>query len=203
MNNKYLYILWSILTALLLYFNVANNIKLRRCEYEKNSNEASNDIMFYNISHISEIINSYNANKDILRYIFLKQVDFPVLIYRYRQGICSPCFQEDLSVLYQLKDEIGAGRILVIPEYGDDRNSQLAMKSDLNHFHHRNVPSKYLQIPTDSNGARDKYFAVINKDGDIESVFFSKAGYQYLTKIYVNGLKELLQMNEDQEKENQ
>jgi hypothetical protein len=192
MSNKYLYILWSILTALLLYFNVANNIKLRMCEHDKNNNEASNYIMFHNINHTAEIINSYNDNKDILRYVFLKQTDFPVLIYRYQQGICSPCFQEDLSVLYQLKDEIGTDRILIVPEYGDDKNSRLSMKSDLNHFNHRNVPSKYLQIPADSDGVRDKYFAVINKDGNIENVFFSKAGYQHLTKIYVNGLKNLL-----------
>jgi hypothetical protein len=193
MNNKYLYLLWSILTALLLYFNVANSVKLHKCEHEKNNNETSNYVLLYNINHTSEVINSYNENKDILRYVFLKQIDFPVLIYRYQQGICSPCFQEDLSVLYQLKDEIGKNRILIIPEYEDDKNSLLAMKSDLNHFNHLNVPSKYLQIPTDSDGMRDKYFAVINKDGSIENVFFSIAGYQHLTKMYVNKLKHLFQ----------
>jgi hypothetical protein len=198
MNKKYLYILWSILTILLLYFNVTNNIKLRICEHDKNNNKASNYIMFYNINHTSEIINSYNENRDILNYAFLKQVDLPVLIYRYKQGICSPCFQEDLAVLYQLKDEIGKDRILVIPEYEEDKNSQLAMKSDLNHFNHRNVPSKYLQIPEDPDGVRDKYFAIINKDGNMENVFFSKAGYQHLTKMYVNKLKQLLQIDRSQ-----
>jgi hypothetical protein len=178
---------------------VANNIKLHRCEYEKN-NEASNYVLFYNINHTSEIVNSYNDNKDILRYVFLKQVEFPVLIYRYQQGICSPCFQEDLSVLYQLQDEIGKDRILIIPEYEENKNSLLAMKNDLNHFNHRNVPLKYLQIPIDADGVRDKYFAVINRDGNIENVFLSKIGYQYLTKLYVNGLKELLKINKNQDK---
>jgi hypothetical protein len=145
--------------------------------------------MFYNISHTAEVINSYNENKDILRYVFLKQVELPVLIYRYQQGICSPCFQEDLSVLYRLQNETGKDRILIIPEYAEDKNSLLAMKSDLNHFNHRNVPSEYLQIPADANGARDKYFAVINKEGNIESVFFSIAGYQHLTKMYINDMK--------------
>jgi hypothetical protein len=117
MNNKHLYFLWSILTAVLLYFNVTNNIKLSRCEHEKNNSEASNYVMFYNINHTSEVINSYNENKDILRYVFLKQVDLPVLIYRYQQGICSSCFQEDLSALYQLQGETGKDRILILPAY--------------------------------------------------------------------------------------
>jgi hypothetical protein len=55
-----------------------------------------------------------------------------------------------------------------------DKNSLFAMKSDLNHFNHRNVPLKYLQIPTDEDGVQDKYFAIINKEGNIENVFFSK-----------------------------
>jgi hypothetical protein len=200
MNKKHLYLLWSILTVLLLYFNVTNNIKLHRCEHEKDNNEASNYVMFYNINHISEVINSYNENKDILRYVFLKQVDFPVLIYRYQQGICSPCFQEDLSVLYRLQDETGKDRILIIPAYEEDKNSLLAMKSDLNHFNHRNIPLNYLQIPTDEDGVQDKYFAVINKEGNIENVFFSKPGYQHLTQMYVSGLKKLLQIDGNQEK---
>jgi hypothetical protein len=81
MKNRYLFILWGVLTMLLLYFNVVNNIKLDRCEYAKNNNEISNDIMFYNINTTSEIINSYGNNRDILLYVFFKQVELPVLIY--------------------------------------------------------------------------------------------------------------------------
>jgi hypothetical protein len=55
MNKKHLYLLWSILTVLLLYFNVTNSIKLSRYEHEKENNETSNYVMFYNINHISEV----------------------------------------------------------------------------------------------------------------------------------------------------
>ncbi|MDR3250919.1 MAG: hypothetical protein LBT42_04555 [Tannerella sp.] len=199
MNKKFLIAFWGVFTAVMVYFNVVNNIGLNKFAkgvYSQVPDSGSIDmyVALHSVNLSSEIARSYAENKEVI--LILLNTDFPKLVYRYQEGICGPCFQEDMKLLYQLKDEIGGDRILIIPAYDENRNSLLSMDSQLNHFKHRNIPLDLLALPADEEGVISKYFAIINKDGNIEKILLSYPGYPEFTREYINEVKKLIAPSE-------
>jgi hypothetical protein len=199
MNKKFLIVFWGAFTAVMVYFNVVNNIELNKYaegvySQAPDSGLIDMDVALHSINLSSEIARSYAENKEVI--LILLNTDFPKLVYRYQEGICGACFQEDMKLLYQLKDEIGGDRILIIPAYDENRNSLLAMNSQLNHFNHRNISLDLLAVPADEDGVISKYFAIINKDGNIERILLSYPGYPEFTQKYINEIKKLISPSE-------
>lgn len=192
-NHKITLVIWAVFTIIILYFNISDKIKLKE---HKEANKillelnksCSKYVLFDNVKYSSEVFYSYIAKNKL--YMF--DVEPPILIYRYHQTICPPCFQEDLSVLYKIQEEIGSDRILILPSYEFDQASLLSMKSDLHKFRHKNITEELFVIPKEDENVYTKYFAFINEDGNLENIFFSQYGFSDLTETFVYSIKDKL-----------
>jgi hypothetical protein len=109
---------------------------------------------------------------------------YPVLIYRYSNAMCQSCIFEDIIELKNFQKTIGKDNILVLPDYPKDRGSIIQLKNELADFRYKNIPSDSLIIPVNNIEGYQRYFAVVNKYGNIEMVFFPKRNCPELTKMY-------------------
>ncbi|MCC8174326.1 MAG: hypothetical protein LIO65_08175 [Odoribacter sp.] len=146
-GNRLLFVLLGLLIIVLVYFNVAGKIEISKQEQllksEKGIGRERVEVMLNSVYQSSEVYKSYFLNQDEI----LDGISYPVLIYRYPQGICSPYFQEDMESLYKLQDNWTKDKILILPAYSEDRNSQLTVQSELNKFNFKNISQSVFSIP--------------------------------------------------------
>jgi hypothetical protein len=151
---------------------------------ETNQNVISDRIKNKNLKLSEEVLNNYLKNKQFIK----EKINngFPLLIYRYSLDMCFSCILEDLSELYNCQKIIGENGIMVLPAFENTRDNRTRVMNDLEHFHFRNIPFDSLLIPLDSDKIRRRYFAVINKNENIEMIFFSESSDKKRTKAYLD-----------------
>jgi len=139
----------------------------------------------------SPIYNNYSDNKSL----FQEKIGHKssVLVYRFSNQMCAVCFQEDLYEIEQFQKEIGKEKILLLPAYPDDRMGMLELSNVLaEKFHYINISLASLIIPFYEDDYLQRYFAVIDKDGNLTMVFFPRLGEVNLTRKYLSEVKKIL-----------
>jgi hypothetical protein len=158
------------------YSNTENHIEINQNIQDRIKNK--------NLKLSEEISNNYLKNKQFIEEKI--NTGFPLLIYRYSLDMCSRCILEDLSELYNCQKIIGKNNIMVLPTFENTRDNQIRIINDLEYFHFQNIPLDFLLIPLDSDKTRRRYFAVINKNENIEMIFFSESLDEKRTKAYLD-----------------
>lgn len=157
------------------------------CMYQQNMDIGESEAIQNTVTDQAVFSSSvYNSRNDWKR---IKDTLILILIYRYSQAMCHTCIVEDLDELQKFQEQIGKGKILVIPAYAQDRSSEILLKNELSDFRYINIPVDSLVIPTSESGEYKRYFAFIGKNGDIEMVFFPKINYPQFTRSYFKEVK--------------
>ena len=96
------------------------------------------------------VYNNYLNNKSSIREKTGSKTS--VLIYRFSKSMCEGCIQEDLYEIEQLQKEIGKEKILILPDYPDDRMGLLELTNVLaSKFNYVNIPQNTFIIPSDED----------------------------------------------------
>lgn len=137
-------------------------------------------ILFDHIERLPEVYSTHQSYTQRLR-----DDTCAILIYRYSPNMCNACYQEDLFNLRDFQETIGREKVLVLPAHPvHDRGSRVQMNSEMEGFRYRNIPVDSLALPFREGEGEKRYFAVIDKQGQIGMVFFPVMGRQELTQRY-------------------
>lgn len=110
--------------------------------------------------------------------------------------VCEGCIREDLDNLESLVAEIGVKPILVLPSIPDTRENRINLHNELKKFDYINIPADTFRLPLNCNGDGDqRFFILINKKAEIESVFFPITSNPGFTKFFFDTIKERLKTN--------
>ncbi|MDR2037343.1 MAG: hypothetical protein LBQ60_05410 [Bacteroidales bacterium] len=116
------------------------------------------------------------------------------MIYRYSQFICDDCIQAELEELRNLQNEIGKEYIWILPAYDDTRNNRIKLLNMLHYFNYRIIPLEEFSMPADCDDKElRRFFAFINKEGNLSMVFFPEASKLHLTQNYFSEIKKKLE----------
>jgi len=113
-----------------------------------------------------------------------------VLVYRYSKSTCGSCLMEDLQEIELFLQEIGKEKILLLPAYPDTREGRIELASVLAKFNYVNIPVESFLIPSQDGDFMQRYFAVIDEEGNLTMVFFPRSGDPNLTRIYFSAVRE-------------
>ena len=114
-----------------------------------------------------------------------------ILIYRFSDDMCENCIYEDLTLLRQIQKEFGFEKILLLPAYAENRNSQIRLSNELKGFQYKNISDTISAFPINKQiGIKNRYMAYINNNGEIEMFFMPIKGESELTKKYLLKIKE-------------
>jgi len=138
----------------------------------------------------SQVYGSYIKNKESIHASTGNKTS--VLIYRYSKFMCNSCFLEDLQEIERLQKEVGKQKILVLPAYPDNREGRIELSKVLSKFNYVNIPLDTLIIPSISTEIMQRYFALIDKEGNLSMVFFPLRGETDLTRFYFSEVKSIL-----------
>ena len=151
-------------------------------EYENNQIEYSKSLasiyrsFFFNQTFLNESI----ENKKSL------------LVYRFSKYMCEGCIQDDFMEIEKLQDEIGKEKILLLPAFPNDRSGRIELSNILAKFNYVNIPLESLIIPSFENNYLLRYFAVIDRDGNLSMVFFPRRDEAKMTRLYLSEVKKEL-----------
>ena len=173
---------WATVILFLLGANIYLLSKEKRDTRTAAMQELS-EMLFEQVSLASPVYHSYHNNK----IDFDKK--FPILIYRYSDGMCDPCLHEDFKNLNDFQKKIGEENILVVPAFPEDRNNMIRLKNELASFNYKNIAVELLHIPTDESEVARRYFAIIDTEGNLEMVFFPRKGHTHLTRSYFTAVE--------------
>ena len=117
-----------------------------------------------------------------------------ILIYRFSKNMCDVCVQEDLHEIEQFQKDIGKEKIVLLPDYPDERKGMIELTNVLSSkFNYVNIPIETLLIPANEDSHLHRYFAVIDDDGNLTMLFFPRTGETDLTRLYLSEVKKALQ----------
>lgn len=200
-KNKILLLMFILITIILFYSNVIVYSKL-------NAQREMNTSLY------EELNNSYTPNSEVLcrsqsdvKVFYEYQLFKPyleshydwknnLLIYRYNNLVCEGCIREDLNNLESLAAEIGVKPILVLPSIPDTRENRINLHNVLKNFYYINIPADTFRLSLNCSGDGDqRFFILINKKAEIESVFFPITSNPGFTKFFFDTIKERLKIN--------
>ena len=116
-----------------------------------------------------------------------------VLIYRFAKDMCAVCVHEDLYEIEQFQQEVGKDKIVLLPTYPDGRMGMIELTNMLaTKFNYLNVPFDTLLIPHLEDNYLRRYFAVIDRDGNLTMVFFPHKDETHLTRLYFSEVKKII-----------
>ncbi len=177
MQNKHLWIVVTVLSTVVICWGLWIMLKPRSAAQPA---ELLQGIL---MEHIEYLPGVYRAHENYAGQ--LQNDTCAVLIYRYSQNTCAPCFLEDLSDLGEFCKTIGRDNVMVLPAYpSNDRNSRMKMNSEINGLEYRNIPADSLALPIHKSEGEKRYFAVLDAQGRVGMVFFPVKGRQDLTRRY-------------------
>ena len=114
-----------------------------------------------------------------------------VLFYRFSEHMCELCIYEDLNILRQLQDSVGYKNILILPSYGESKNSRLRLSNELRGFRYRNIPRDVLPFPIDRElGIETRYLGYIDHWGNIGMCFMPRRNETELTWRYLTLIRQ-------------
>lgn len=194
-KTKILFICFCAMILLFIPFYFSKTYEIKKCiekisalEYQITASD------FHQIDHLkmySIIYNNYFNNRDYIQEVLDKKTS--VLIYRFSKYICESCINDDLKEIELLQKETGRDKIMLFPYYPNDRNGKIELSNLLSKFNYRNLPFDTLIIPSQDGDFFQRYFAVIDKDGNITMVFFPQRENRKLMKIYFSEVKKELE----------
>lgn len=113
------------------------------------------------------------------------------LIYRFSEDMCDECINQDLSELDKCQEEIGKCHVFIFPAYDQSRNNTVYLKNKLTRFRYKNTQTNLIGFPIhNETGLRQRYFAFIDNNGEIVSMFFPIKNEQKLTQSYFRLIKD-------------
>ena len=183
-----------MLLLIFLSFAIWKTFKLGECR--KKVSASGDQLMFTECSWIenlklySLVYTDYFNN----RIFFHDKTEnkTSILIYRYSKYMCESCIQEDLQEIEFFQKEIGKEKILLLPAYPNNRAGMIELSNVLAKFNYVNIPSDSLLIPLQNGDFLQRYFAIIDRDGNLNMVFFPRNGEKNLTRIYFSEVKKEL-----------
>jgi len=147
-------------------------------------------IWIENLKLYSLIYSNYLKNKaSILKKIDIKK---SILIYRYSKFMCESCIQEDLLEIELLQKDIGKEKILLLPAFPDNRETKIELSNMLSKFNYVNLSIDAFIIPSQDGDFQQRYFAVIDNEGNLTMVFFPRRDETKLTRLYFSEVKKLI-----------
>jgi len=193
--NKIIYTLLGSLVMLLLFYGMwkrdeSDSYREKIYVLEGHLMESEHNRIAYLHLYSSVYQNYFNNQSSIREKVGSKS---SVLVYRFSKNMCAGCVHEDLSEIEQFQKDIGKGKIVLLPAYPDDRmgmielNNMLAVK-----FNYVNIPCKSFLIPSQDGDFQQRYFAVIDNEGNLTMVFFPRRDETKLTRLYFSEVKKLI-----------
>ena len=142
------------------------------------------------IKFYSPIYSHYYHNKSSIQETLEGKTS--VLIYRFSKNICEICIHDDLQEIELLQKEVGMDKILLLPDYPDNRENRLILSNLLAKFNYLNLPNDSFLIPIREDESMQRYFAVIDKEGDLSMVFFPQRGEANITRHFFSEVKKAI-----------
>ena len=195
LKNKTTCALLGSLIILLLSYGIwkkdeSDIYRKRTYTLEGHLMESENNRIAY-LKLYSPVYISYFNNKSSIREKTGSKSS--VLIYRFSKHMCAVCVQEDLYEIEQFQKDIGKEKILLLPDYPDDRMGMIELTGVLaEKFNYVNIPSDTLLIPSNEDNNLLRYFAVIDNEGNLTMVFFPRKDETNLTRLYFSEVKKLI-----------
>lgn len=113
------------------------------------------------------------------------------LIYRFSEDMCDECINEDIKAL--MRSNIGTDNVFMLPTYHLSRSNAILLNNKLAHFSHENILFYKWRFPIHrETGLEQRYFAFVNSNGNITSVFFPIKNGELFTDLYLELIKEKL-----------
>lgn len=198
MNTKNKTILYLLIALIVLLFY--NNIFIFN-QYTKQ--KKTNSILYEELENsyitIDEVLNrslndvrvyqSYNKFKPFIKN-YNKQNSY-LLVYRYSNKVCDGCVHEDLNNLEDFISIIGKESVLILPSFPDSRESKINLRNKLRKYNFINIPIDTFKLPDNMDGnGEHRFFALINKENEIKTVFFPIAKKSSFTKMFFDTIKD-------------
>jgi hypothetical protein len=204
---KYLSKLFSIAIILLVFFNVALLliIKKERKEYHNlyNSNEIKkdsikqfkdfNNIFLLNFSLMCEFQSDLLDRNIVLtdeneNYIKFNQLtkEKPKLIFKYSALNCNDCVDEQIVLLKKAAKKIGSENIVIITDYGTPR--ELTQFIRMNQISFKIYNLRNLKLTTIDNNL--PYYFILDESYSLKLLFFPLKGDTLITQQYFNKINE-------------
>ena len=182
----------NVLILLLISFNIWNVMELNRSQRRIYEIDRQLSVSEYNwMNNYSLIYSHYFSNKDFIHAAIGHKTS--VLIYRYSKYMCESCRHEDFHEIELLQKEIGKEKILLVPSsYLDNRSGRIELASDLSKFNYVNIPVDDFIMPSQDGDFLQRYFALIDKEGNLSMLFFPQRNETKLTRIYFSEVKKIL-----------
>ena len=156
-----------------LSFSIWKSIELDKCKKKtveiENKWKDSDNYWIENLKLYSQIYYDFSNNKVLIQEKTNSKTS--VLIYRFSKYMCESCMQEDLADIERLQKEIGKDKVLLLPDFPDNREGMIELNNVLAKFNYVNLPDEVLLIPSQDGNYPQSYFAVIDKDGNLTMVF--------------------------------
>ncbi|WP_455673576.1 hypothetical protein [Phocaeicola sp.] len=108
------------------------------------------------------------------------------LVYRYCDETCEKCVYEDLQAIYKLQKKIGKEKILIIPSFPDNRNSNIRLKQELVNFTFNNMTDKQDMPINEETGLHNRYFIYWGNNKSDFLIFFPTKLQKGLTQLFFN-----------------
>ena len=143
-----------------------------------------------NLKFHSQIHYDFSNNKVLLQEKTGNKTS--ILIYRFSKYMCESCMQEDLADIERLQKEIGKDKVLLLPDFPDNREGMIELNNVLAKFNYVNLPDEVLLIPSQDGNYPQSYFAVIDKDGNLTMVFIPLRGKTNITQLYFSEVKKII-----------
>ena len=184
------YILCIVFLSLSLWKSIELENSLKRVSTLKRQLITSEHQWIDNLKLYSQIYSNFLTNNITIQEKIENNNN--ILIYRYSIYTCESCIQEDLKEIELFQDEIGKNKILMLPAYPDNREGKIELSNMLAKFNYVNIPPESFSIPSQDGDFMQRYFAVIDKEGNLTMVFFPRRGETNLTRIYFSEVMKLI-----------
>ena len=194
-TNIPLYVLCIVLLSLGIWKSIKLDDSLKKVSTLTGQLSAFEYYWIYNLKLNSQIYNNFYTNNITIREKIGKKSN--ILIYRYSKYTCGSCIQEDLQEIEFFQNKIGKNKVLLLPAYPDNREGRIELSNILSKFNYVNIPPEIFLIPSQDGEFMQRYFAVIDKEGNLTMVFFPQRGETDLTRTYFLEVKNVLLNKED------
>lgn len=169
-----------------LFKYIATAVILYSIIYLYNENN-KNKALLYSIVHLSCTTNTQSLPWDSIKFPQNNS-----LIYRFSEHMCDECIFQDLAELRKIQEKIGKEQVWVLCDFENNRINHSLFKNKLHDFNYMNIPSDSLSFPLDQNLNEKRFFATINAEGHITTLFYPQKNRQNLTAIFLECLVDKL-----------
>jgi hypothetical protein len=183
------FLFMAIITLGITYLNLENK--------HRNSMELYSQVIeslnFYKVSYDVNIamrkdsVNNIickNRRQEALLYELVPKI--PVLIYKYSDNSCTPCFEKDIKAIANCFKEV-EDRVLLLCEVHSERNLRQYFRLNNLDFTVLSIPTNLFQWEIENHSTR--YFFIMYPNGKLSDVFIPDKDNPELTIEYLESVK--------------